>query len=499
MAAWKQQIIELDSLRAQIGQNQTDDQVFIQNENERLQGLLATKDSEIQNYQRQNLQLQMSFASAPATGDPFNSISAAAAHSSPPTSQIDELSKNIVELEVKLQTASTEVTALQEQNVELQTLNSQKDNWIHATNKEHDDRMTKLQNEFKDRLSELQQRNTELHHSGEEKEVELKRLQNENEKHSNVAVTQTKIDEMQMNIQQLEQYIADLQIQLRISTNDCEQTAQTIQSLEQEIQSRTVNYEAEIASLRLELNRLTIPQAVQEVFAQKTVASTTAAEPQQFLTDIENMIIPTGHSTNPPSSDQPSVLPSFNSSMFFGSIEPTAFDDPFSGSEPDSAFPPDHGNRTPVVEAIIVPKKAYLCHPDQSQSESTTDDLSEYSGRVPVVEEVCLIKTAYVCHPEEAKDLSVTDDSSEYSSRVPVVEGVCVVKKAYVCHPEEVDDLSQTDDGWGFGSDEAILEEKHQQMTGSVATSLLVPAHIEQTLKEYDDAVSFVILFKFPF
>lgn len=451
LAALKQQIIELDSLRAQIGQNQTDDQVFIQNENERLQGLLATKDLEIQNYQRQNLQLQMSFATAPAASDPFNSISGP---SLPQTSHVDSdelliLSKNVEDLQAELQAALTQLTALQGQNAELQAHSSLKDNLVHETNKAYDGQLQKLQQEFEERVSQLEQQNQKLYQLGEEKEVEVKRLQCANEKQSTAAITQAQVNEMQMNIQQLQQYIADLQIQLRISTNDCEQTAQTIQSLEHEIQSRTVKYEAEIASLRLELDRLSTPQAVQEVFAQKVVASTAAAEPQQFLTDIEKMIIPAP-------SDQPAGVPSFNSSMFFGSTEPTAFDDTFSNSQPDSDFPPDQDNRTPVVEPVILVKKAYLCHPDKTESESTPDD------------------------------------SSDYANRTPIVEQVCVVKKAYVCHPEE--DIMVADDGWGFGSDDAMLEERHQQMVGSATTSSLVPAHIEQTLQEYEDAVSFTFI-----
>ncbi|KAJ6632671.1 Protein lava lamp [Pseudolycoriella hygida] len=432
VAALKQQIIELDSLRAQIGQNQTDDQVFIQNENERLQALLATKDFEIQNYQKQNLQLQMSFATTPATNDPFNSFSATT-HSPAPAPQIDSdelllMSKNVESLEAKLQAALSEMNSLQNQNTELQAQNSQKENFIHEMKKTNDEQLGKLQEEFADRFSRLEQQNRELSLVGEEKEIEIKRLQSENEKHSNLGISQAKVDEMQANIQQLEQYIANLQIQLRISTNDCEQTAQTIQSLEQEIQSRTAKYEADLAALRSELEQKAMPiQAVHEEFIEKAMVSTTSAEPEQLLSDIEKLIIPATDSNNPPpAADKPTGLPSFNSSMFFGSTEPTAFDSAFS-SGPDSAFP---------------------SYPNQT-----------------------------------------SDDDTDYANRKPVVEEVCVAKKAYICHPEEVEDTSVADDGWGFGSDEAILEEQHQQMSRSVTTASLVPAHIGQTLQEYEDAI----------
>ncbi|XP_037038202.1 protein lava lamp isoform X2 [Bradysia coprophila] len=449
VAALRQQILEFDSLRAQIGQNQTDDQVFIQNENERLQGLLATKDLEIQNYQRQNLQLQMSLAAAPNTGDPFINLTQPSAASTPhiDSDELLILTKNVEDLQAKLQTAQAQINALHEQNTELQAQDSLRADIIDTMNKAHGDQLNKLQSECAHRLTEFEEQKKELCHSSEKKDSELKRLQSENEQQKNVAVTQTKVDELQLNVQQLEQYIADLQIQLRISTNDCEQTAQTIQSLEQEIQIRTAKYEGEIASLRGDLERLTVQPPIHEEIAQKAVASTIAAEPQQFLADIERMIIPSVQPTNiPPPSDKPSGLPSFNSSMFFGSPETTAFDDPFTSSQPDSALPADADNRSPVVEPVCVAKKAYLCHPDQIASES---------------EQVV-------------------------SNLTPVVEEVCVAKKAYLCHPEEE---AVTDDGWGFGSDDAVLEEQHQQMSGSITTSSLVPAHIGQTLQDYEDAI----------
>ncbi|XP_054728795.1 protein lava lamp [Anastrepha obliqua] len=64
LQALRTQISELDTLRMQVGQNQTDDQVFIETENKRLTDLLAEKEAIIDNYQRQNLQLQMAAAAA---------------------------------------------------------------------------------------------------------------------------------------------------------------------------------------------------------------------------------------------------------------------------------------------------------------------------------------------------------------------------------------------------------------------------------------------------
>ncbi|XP_055914978.1 protein lava lamp [Eupeodes corollae] len=73
--ALRTQIAELDSMRMQVGQNQTDDQVFIETENKRLTDLLAEKEALIENYQRQNLQLQMNaLAARQQPVDPFASL-----------------------------------------------------------------------------------------------------------------------------------------------------------------------------------------------------------------------------------------------------------------------------------------------------------------------------------------------------------------------------------------------------------------------------------------
>lgn len=78
MNGLRTQISELDALRAQVGQNQTDDQQAILSENKRLKDLLKDRDVVIENYQRQNLQLQMNsfmMGGNSQPQDPFASLS----------------------------------------------------------------------------------------------------------------------------------------------------------------------------------------------------------------------------------------------------------------------------------------------------------------------------------------------------------------------------------------------------------------------------------------
>lgn len=70
----KQQISDLEAMRSQVSQNQTDDQVMLQNENVKLKELLAEKENELQH---KTIQLQMvSTFDAPvqAVNDPFANL-----------------------------------------------------------------------------------------------------------------------------------------------------------------------------------------------------------------------------------------------------------------------------------------------------------------------------------------------------------------------------------------------------------------------------------------
>lgn len=77
----RQQISDLEAMRSQVSQNQTDDQVMLQNENVKLKELLIEKESELQ---QKTIQLQMATVfdvPVQAVHDPFANLSAA-----PPTS-----------------------------------------------------------------------------------------------------------------------------------------------------------------------------------------------------------------------------------------------------------------------------------------------------------------------------------------------------------------------------------------------------------------------------
>ncbi|XP_055585722.1 protein lava lamp [Uranotaenia lowii] len=71
--ALRQQIADMEAIRTQLSQNQTDDQVYVQNEMIKLRDLLEQKESEVVQLQQRNLQLQMTANSLDLT-DPFSSL-----------------------------------------------------------------------------------------------------------------------------------------------------------------------------------------------------------------------------------------------------------------------------------------------------------------------------------------------------------------------------------------------------------------------------------------
>lgn len=103
----RQQITDLEAMRSQVSQNQTDDQVMLQNENVKLKELLIEKENEIQ---QKAIQLQMATvfdAPVQVINDPFANLAAA-----PPSSNSE-----LKTLEDKLKQAHDEVEKMREANL----------------------------------------------------------------------------------------------------------------------------------------------------------------------------------------------------------------------------------------------------------------------------------------------------------------------------------------------------------------------------------------------
>ncbi|KAL5276242.1 lva family protein [Megaselia abdita] len=198
MNGLRTQISELDALRAQVGQNQTDDQQAILSENKRLKDLLKDRDLVIENYQRQNLQLQMnSFMGAAQPQDPFASLSST---SQPDDSmEIESLREKVRQLEedkTRLEAAvqsdnSLEVSGLKRA---IQSLEES----LAAANSEK----TALQEDLEDQLKLLMATNEQLR-------LDIDKLQNDELVKARQEY-QKLYDEMQKIRQEREQFKVDI-------------------------------------------------------------------------------------------------------------------------------------------------------------------------------------------------------------------------------------------------------------------------------------------------
>lgn len=371
LAELRQQITELDSLRMQVGQNQTDDQVFIQNENERLQSLLAEKEMEIQNYQRQNLQLQMSAGTA-ASNDPFASFTT-------PLIETNESSNRVAELEARLEHIVHESNELQAKCNELQRLCAEKDSEIA--------RLHELVHNISSGCLEGIEANEPIATSHQTQVQNMSPFDiqppmvNVNVDNNASPVPQgdhgQQIEDLQRNVSDLEKYVTDLEHKLKAANEE---------NLKHHIERANLNTKSKQYE-----DQLSIQQAELETLKNKLISMQANVGKQQQQT--------------------PEQLPS--TAALFSSPEVNPFADIAQLNDADDA---EYAGRVPVVEETIVPKKAYLCHPDDQNQQKQ-------------------------------------QQQSHSSDFFTMPEG--------------------QSDGWGDSSwgNEAILEEQHQQQSATLAQS----------------------------
>lgn len=381
LAGLRQQISELDSLRMQVGQNQTDDQVFIQNENERLQALLAEKEIEIQHYQRQNLQLQMS-ANIDATSnsgqqDPFAIVNDNNPFATPSEShevttlraEIADLQNQLSEKQIKINDLEMNLTAQSNEDIndlhfrlgELQRLCNEKDAEITRLQEHTIAPSTQIETPMFNIESFATSQHVPPSHAPVSSPLSSF-FDNPSPSPDmginippppNVEHHDQQIEDLQRNVSDLEKYVTDLEHKLKSATEDNLKYQNERINLENNLAVKVRQYEEKITALEIELN------AVKEKLAQN--------EAEQMIVQSQaDVVIPGAH--------QPTNI----ASIFFG---PAMTNDPFEQviSNTPSVSGED-GERKPVVEETIVPKKAYILHPNHEQEALDRQNLSPLSG-----------------------------------------------------------------------------------------------------------------------
>lgn len=336
LAGLRQQIAELDSLRMslQVGQNQTDDQVFIQNENERLQSLLAEKEMEIQNYQRQNLQLQMSSGASPS--DPFSSFSPFT-NNATDVNEVMNLSAKVTELETRLEHTLQEMSDVQARCMELQRLCMEKDSEI-----------ARLQERSHSSGAESISITEPLMVSHQTQSLSAFEMQTPIEADSSEPSSGNhgqQIEDLQRNVSDLEKYVTDLEHKLKAANEEIMKHHVERANFDKTLSAKSKQYEDEIASLKSSLDSL---QSQLLSIQSEQVAQQVSAPVQQ-----------------------PSQLPS--TASLFGSPPD---DNPFNTITGNFQMTsePDYSGQAPVVEETIVAKAAYICGPEEHRTLSPMND-----------------------------------------------------------------------------------------------------------------------------
>lgn len=357
LAALRQQIAELDSLRMQVGQNQTDDQVFIQNENERLQTVLAEKEIEIQNYQRQNLQLQMSAGAI--SNDPFSSF----ANNSPDVNDVVALSSKVTELEARLENTLQEMNEMQVRCTELQRLCMEKDAEIGRLQE-------RAHNVSGGAESIAIVEPIMVSHQTQSLNVAPSfdiQAPIEAAVDSNASLTDNQgqqIEDLQRNVSDLEKYVTDLEHKLKAANEEIMKFHNERANFDKILTAKTKQHSDEIAALNSTL----------ETLREQLAAIESAHSAERAVEKVSQQPQP------------PAQLPT--TASLFGSPSDA---DPFNVIADAFQTPsePDYFGQVPVVEEIIVPKKAYVCQPEEQRTLSPlNDDWSESAwGNDAILEE----------------------------------------------------------------------------------------------------------------
>uniref|UniRef100_A0A1A9W2Y4 Uncharacterized protein n=1 Tax=Glossina brevipalpis TaxID=37001 RepID=A0A1A9W2Y4_9MUSC len=374
LQALRTQIAELDTLRMQVGQNQTDDQVFIETENKRLTDLLAEKQALIENYERQNLQLQavsarnVSNPSCSASGQPDH-FTLAFGISTPnvDVSEIDRLNQELSE-------KNNLVIRLQQNLDNLQTEFDELLNRYNEAQRQVGERAQDVIN-----VQVLQSVSNTLSESNDvipappmffttDSSVRspFDDIAQSHDQTDDISLIEhPTIEDLQRNVSDLEKHAQDLEHKLATRSqreSEYEERLRDLENRYQQNQSELSKLKKENADLiqtqtqytivkkefENEIKRLEKLLKNQEE-VKKNMRPQGGNDDDQMthcINRLENQIISE-------TSIDPAVQPTLD--MFFGNSIPDVFESLVTAA----------ATTEPVVEELIVPKKTYDCHPPQ--------------------------------------------------------------------------------------------------------------------------------------
>ncbi|KAG5683099.1 hypothetical protein PVAND_012402 [Polypedilum vanderplanki] len=385
----RQQIADLEAMRSQVSQNQTDDQVMLQNENVKLKELLIEKESVIQ---QKAMQLQMATmfeAPVQAVNDPFSSLQA------PPQQASTSVDHNeLKSLQDRLKQANDEMEKLRESQM--------------MTNMELDMQSGKIQE-----------------------------LMNENRK------LQEKANEMQSMMDNLIRTNVDLEAVTERQKNDIEMKDREINEIKNEM-----------CALRDHHNQSTQSTDDDKLHPELHSLQNELIEKNRAIENLQSIL--QKYESQPVSrmTQQPTAVITpqpFSTSMFFNDPQPSTsslFDDPFNLAP---------STPQPVVEDVIMPKKAYVYNEQKNSStEVQTDErwLIEHQENFNTIlqlqnqlqsMEQRIMEQYMELETQRQRIVELEANQKQQQEVVPQVEPECVAKKAYLCYDNSQTVETQTD------------------------------------------------------
>lgn len=479
LIALRQQIADLEAMRSHVSQNQTDDQAMLQNQNVRLKELLTETQIELQNKTAELLRVQeFNFGSVDPFAECIQATVATVQSAAPPvaTSTIPSVDNE------QLKLAEAELERLREQctmsNMELGVM----DNRIQDLMQENREKGKELE-VLKDTLSRTSAEIQNLSQSHALKERELNELR------------------FEMNV------LRDGLNSSGKSTDD-----DKLSTLEMQLMEKN----NVIANLQGIIQKY-------EVVQPAVVAHVVVETPQ---------------------------VRAFDTSMFFdGDATPSAaslFDSPFTAAvtvSPLSAVEDSFSaamrvEQVPVVEEIVLSKKAYLCYEDGTQTAETqtTNDDWEWGGNQEAQREIQVLEQRENAAKmmqlqnhiemleEKLTDLTQMEKSQSmelerqtvvmysYEQRIRELEASVQVPPPTVQQPTQAALVAQffdgpstsqfpseqsqsmaaleIEDGWGWGGDGAVEVQQVAQVQSTLQSGLLSPrSDLEVRLQVQQDLV----------
>lgn len=508
---------ELSNLYTPVDVNNTES---LKKEIENLQKIIIQKDSDIQNYQRQNMQLQMASFSAPPTASLFDSSSSVFDIAPTNQSEIQSLKDSLAESNMRC-------TSLENQVLDItQQLNRAR---------------SELQ-DSQEKYNALVQQNNVLVNDLEKEKLVVSDLQDELTNQQELLLRQTAEvgvndiistaeDTVSKNIESAQliaeknKEVEELENNLKIITEERDNALERInqftnepQLVHEEIFRKQDN--RDVSAVPVKREKMTEEESKEELLNKiKTLEfmlfniekekDDTLVQCHEFTNELMRLV----YEREKLIKDKSEVTQE-RKDVDIGTLEGLIVQSedvdstPAIGQELCSLeYSPVHVQVNkdvcenielqPVIEDVIQPKATYQCfYENPHQLKDPTGEASGWGAEDSIIKESIesqiISMDATKITPEEKQQFQ-NIEFEHIQIPAPKTEPTAEHKTAYLCYPDDCKDILSADtfaseeDGWGWNAEEAKLEAEHRQTLSAVRQPSPTHAKIEQLEERIND------------